>query len=337
VFVKKILITGAAGFIGYNLLKSIERLGFSLTCIDNFFHNHDFEMKVKRVEDFGFNYGVLENKKNQTIKNVSFHNFDLNDRDKLDLLFKENKFDVVINLAAQTGVRYSVTHPHSYVENNITAFLNVLECCKKNNVKNLIFSSSSSVYGMNDTLPYKEGDNTDLPASFYAVTKKTNELMAYAYSMACDLSYVALRFFTVYGPWCRTDMASYIFIKSIIENKEISLYNEGDMLRDFTYVDDVTESIIRVIDKMLETDIPIKRIINVGNSHPYTLNDFLSTIEFALGKKVKILFKPIQEGDIRATYAEVTALYDFVKFKPSTLLEDGVKKMVMWYRQFYGV
>jgi len=335
--VKKILITGAAGFIGYNLLKRIDKNEYAVTCVDNFSRNQDYDIKIKRVEDFGFNYNILAKDKKQNYKNVTFYNLDLIDYDTLNSLFKENQFDLVINLAAQTGVRYSVIHPYSYIENNITAFLNILECCKKNKIRNLIFSSSSSVYGMNAMMPYKENDNTDSPASFYAVTKKTNELMAYAYSMLCDLSYVGLRFFTVYGPWCRTDMASYIFIKSIVEDKTISLFNEGDMLRDFTYVDDITESIIRVMNKMLGNGAPIKKVLNVGNSHPYTLNDFLTAIELALDKKAKIIFKPLQEGDIKATYAEVTALYNFIKFKPSTPLEDGVKKMVSWYRQCYGV
>lgn len=332
---KKILITGAAGFVGYNLLKIIDRNEHDVTCVDNFSPNQDFELKIKRVEDFGFNYNILAKDKKQKCKNVTFYYFNLVDFETLSSLFKETQFDLVINLAAQTGVRYSVTHPHSYIENNITTFLNVLECCKKNNVKNLIFSSSSSVYGMNNKMPYTENENTDSPASFYAVTKKTNELMAFAYSKLYDLSYVGLRFFTVYGPWCRTDMASYIFIKSIIEGKEISLFNEGDMLRDFTYVDDVTESIIRVMNKMLGNGASIQKVLNVGNSNPYTLNDFLAAIELSLDKKAKIIYKPIQKGDIKATYADVTALYDFVEFKPSTLLEDGVKKMVLWYRQLY--
>lgn len=334
---KKILITGAAGFIGYNLLQRVDKNEFSVVCVDNFYQNQDYELKIKRVEDFGFNFDILTKEKKQNHNNVTFCHLDLIDYDTLNSVFKENQFDLVINLAAQTGVRNSVIHPHSYIENNITAFLNILECCKKNKIRNLIFSSSSSVYGMNAMMPYRENDNTDSPASFYAVTKKTNELMAYTYSTLCDLSYVGLRFFTVYGPWCRTDMASYIFIKSIIEDKTISLFNEGDMLRDFTYVNDITESIIRVMNKMLGNRTSIKKVLNIGNSHPYTLNDFLTAIELALDKKANIIFKPLQEGDIKATYAEVTALNNYIKFKPSTSLEDGVKKMVLWYRQCYGV
>lgn len=330
----KILITGAAGFIGFNLINKLLNTDVSIVCIDNFQQNHDFKIKVDRVESIGYNFQILKDKKEQVLGNSVFIYQDLKEQTQLDAIFKKHSFDVVIHLAAQTGVRYSVSHPQDYIDNNITTFKNILECCKNNNVRKLVFSSSSSVYGLNNKTPYKEKVNTDCPASFYAVTKKTNELMAYYYSTLYDISYVGLRFFTVYGPWCRTDMASGIFMKSIIAGEEINVFNDGDMARDFTYINDITECIEKVTKKIIQHKGTYRKLLNIGNNNSCSLNDFISAIENALGKKAKIKYQPLQQGDVKNTLADVSGLMKFINFKPATPLNDGVHQMVSWYKEY---
>jgi UDP-glucuronate 4-epimerase len=333
---KKILITGMAGFIGANLAGRMRDSGFTIVGIDQMAQNHDSMIRLHRLENLGIRMSGKNEETWSGQGNLSFTTLDLNDPDKLDHLFSRNGFDLVIHLAAQTGVRNSVSNPGLYVQNNITGFLNLLECCKNHQVKNLLYASSSSVYGINDRMPYTEIQSTDTPVSVYAVTKKTNELLAHTYSHLNSLSAIGLRFFTVYGPWCRTDMAAYIFMKSIMEGREINLFNDGDMHRDFTYVDDITESIARIVEKMFSgSSVHGFEIINVGNSHPYTLSEYLACIEKELGKKARIRYKPLQEGEIVATNADVNKLAEFIQFKPATSLEEGVRKMAEWFRNYY--
>jgi UDP-glucuronate 4-epimerase len=332
----KILVTGAAGFVGFQLMKSLQNGNDEITGLDNLSKNHDYIIKLNRLAQLGIRIGS-ENNASQQNGNIAFAHSDLLDKSTLAGLFDQYKFDLVIHLAAQTGVRHSVVDPQLYIDNNITAFNNLLECCRNHDVSRLIYASSSSVYGQNNIMPYRESDSTDAPVSIYAVTKKANELLAANYTWQNKMSCVGLRFFTVYGPWCRTDMAAYIFMKAITEEKEIFLFNDGDMLRDFTYVDDITQSIRLVKEKILMDDFacPSHEIYNVGNRHPATLSEYLSIIELEIGKRAIIKNKPLQLGEVKATYADVQKLEHFIDFKPGTDLKFGVKAMVAWFRDYY--
>jgi len=333
-----VLITGAAGFIGFHLSKVFLENAYTVFGMDNMQNDTEPYLKKERLACLGIDTRVLEYGKIVNKDGFYFLQCDLCDTEKLTEFFQSYHFDVVINLAAQTGVRNSVYNPEVYVKNNIIGFFNLLEVCKKFNFKKIIFASSSSVYGENSKMPYEEHFPTDNPLSVYAVTKKSNELMAQAYSSLFGLNIIGLRFFTVYGPWVRTDMASYIFMKSIFEGKPINLFNNGLSLRDFTFVDDVVKSIFLISQKMsrtLTSDCPLFNIYNVGNSHPVNLEKFLNFIETSLNKKGNIFNKPIQEGDVTATYACVDKLYDFIGFKPDTDIEKGVKIMVDWFTKFH--
>ncbi len=329
----KILITGAAGFIGYNLIESMIHGNDEIVGVDNLKKNHDYLIKLNRLKQLNIEHKELEINNLVKVGNFTFVKLDLLEKQKLESLFSKYKFDLVIHLAAQTGVRQSVSNPQEYFDNNITAFNNLLECCRNHSVLRLIYASSSSVYGMNKKMPYCESDSTDTPVSIYAVTKKTNELLAANYSLQNKMCCVGLRFFTVYGPWCRTDMAAYIFMKAITENKAISLFNEGDMLRDFTYVDDIVKSISLIKQKMFKDVLtfPYHEIFNVGNTNPATLSKYLSIIESELGKTAIKNYKPIQIGEVQATYSDIKKLEEFINFKPNTDLKEGVKKMVKWF------
>lgn len=330
------LITGAAGFIGFHLSSRLLEQGKSVVGIDNLNDYYDVNLKKTRLRKLEENPGF------------SFFKLDLVDRKGIEKLFSENKFDYVVNLAAQAGVRYSLTNPHAYIDSNIVGFLNILEGCRYNNVKHLLFASSSSVYGANTKMPFSVHHNVDHPVSLYAATKKSNELMAHTYSSLYKLPCTGLRFFTVYGPLGRPDMALFLFTKAIIENRPIDVFNLGKMKRDFTYIDDIVEGVVRLMhkvpvpDKCWNGDGPDPatsyapyRIYNIGNNNPVELMKFIEVLEDCLGRKAEKNLLPIQPGDVPATYADVDDLVNDVGFKPSTSIEEGVKKFVAWYLEYY--
>ncbi len=331
------LITGAAGFIGSYLSKRLLAQGKSVVGIDNLSDYYDVNLKKTRLRELEGDPGF------------AFYKLDLTDRGGVENLFSENKFDYVVNLAAQAGVRYSLTNPHAYIDSNIVGFLNILEGCRHNDVKHLVFASSSSVYGANTRMPFSVHHNVDHPVSLYAATKKSNELMAHTYSSLYKLPCTGIRFFTVYGPLGRPDMALFLFTRAILENKPIDVYNHGKMKRDFTYIDDIVEGVTRLIDKVPEpnpgwcsddpdsaTSYAPYRLYNIGNNNPVELTKFISVLENCLGKKAKKNLLPIQPGDVPETYADVNDLAEDVGFKPATPIEEGIKKFVEWYKEYYG-
>ncbi|MGR3172996.1 MAG: NAD-dependent epimerase [Candidatus Scalindua sp.] len=331
------LITGAAGFIGFHLSKRLLAQGKSVVGIDNLSDYYDVNLKKTRLRELEEN------------SEFTFYKLDLVDREGVENLFSENKFDYVVNLAAQAGVRYSLTNPHAYIDCNIVGFLNILEGCRHNDVKHLVFASSSSVYGANTNMPFSVHHNVDHPVSLYAATKKSNELMAHTYSSLYKLPCTGIRFFTVYGPLGRPDMALFLFTRAILENKPIDVFNHGKMKRDFTYIDDIVEGVVRLIDKVPEPDPDWNgdnpdsatsyapyRIYNIGNNNPVELMKFIEVLENCLGKKAKKNLLPIQPGDVPETYADVDDLAKDVGFKPATPIEEGIKKFVEWYREYYG-
>ena len=334
-----VLITGAAGFIGFHACNIFLENNYTVYALDNLQENPEPDLKNDRLSCLGINKNLIKYGKIVTIGNLNFIQCDLNDTHIFNNFFSTHHFDCIIHLAAQTGVRNSINNPDIYIKNNIIGFHNLLQACKNFNVHKLIFASSSSVYGENKKMPYFEDFPTDNPLSIYAVTKKSNELMAQAYCNLFGINAIGLRFFTVYGPWVRTDMASYIFMQSIAEKKPINLFNNGLSLRDYTYVDDVVKSIFLISQKITGTDAleyPLFNIYNVGNSHPVNLEKYLNCIELFLNKKAVIHNKPIQEGDVTATFACVDKLSDFIDFKPDTDIEKGVKKMVNWFTKFHN-
>ncbi len=350
----KILVTGTAGFIGYHLAKRLLDRDDEVVGLDNINDYYDLKVKYGRLKDCGIEgdeaieYGKLI--KSSKYDNYSFIKLNLEDREGIERLFKEQKFDRVCNLAAQAGVRYSLTNPHAYVDSNMVGFVNILEACRHNNIEHLAYASSSSVYGLNENMPFSTHDNVDHPISLYAASKKSNELMAHTYSHLFNLPTTGLRFFTVYGPWGRPDMALFLFTKAILEDKPIDVYNYGDMKRDFTYIDDIVEGVVRVIDNPPKgnknwsgknpdpssSKAPYK-IYNIGNNNPVKLLDFIEAIEKAIGKEAKKNMLPIQPGDVPATWADVSDLIEDLGYKPNTSIEDGVNSFVKWYREFYGV
>jgi len=334
----KILVTGAAGFIGSHLTLRLLARGDEVVGLDNLNDYYEVSLKEARL-------ARLTGK-----KGFSFVRMNLEDRADIEELFAKQKFDKVVNLAAQAGVRYSLENPHAYIESNIVGFTNILEGCRHNKVKHLAYASSSSVYGANETMPFSVHDNVDHPLSLYAASKKANELMAHTYSHLYGLPTTGLRFFTVYGPWGRPDMALFLFTKAILEGKPIDVFNHGKMRRDFTCVDDIVEGVIRVLDKTASSNLKWNgmspdpatskapwRVYNIGNSSPVELMDYIKAIEKALGMTAKKNFMPLQAGDVPATSADVQALIDDVGFKPDTNVEDGVKRFVNWYREYYQV
>ncbi len=350
---KKILITGTAGFIGYHLAKKLIERGDEVTGLDNINDYYDVRIKHGRLEDTGIETADIEyNKVLESTKypNYRFVKLDLKDKENIDRLFKEEKFDMVCNLAAQAGVRYSLINPNAYIDANIVGFANILEACRHNEVKHLSYASSSSVYGMNESMPFSTSDNVDHPVSLYAASKKSNELMAHCYSHLYGLPTTGLRFFTVYGPWGRPDMALFLFTKAILEDKPIDVFNFGNMKRDFTYIDDIVEGVIRVTDNPPKgnenwsgqnpdpacSKAPYK-VYNIGNSSPVLLMDFIEAIEKALGKKAEKNMMPIQPGDVPATWADVTDLKRDVGYKPDTPIQEGINRFVEWYRDFYNI
>lgn len=334
---EKVLVTGAAGFIGFHLSKRLVERGEQVVGIDNLNDYYDVNLKKARLAQ-------LEGRSGFRFVKIS-----LEDREALLGLFKEERFDKVVNLAAQAGVRYSLINPYAYIDANIVGFMNILEGCRHNNVRHLVFASSSSVYGANTKMPFSVHDNVDHPVSLYAATKKANELMAHTYSYLYKLLCTGLRFFTVYGPWGRPDMALFLFTKAIIEDRPIDVYNFGKMQRDFTYIDDIVEGIIRVTDRIAApnpawsgdapdpgTSSAPYKIYNIGNNNPVELMKFIEVLEDVLGKKAKKNLLPLQQGDVPATYADVDDLMKDVGFKPDTSVEVGIKRFVGWYRGYYG-
>jgi UDP-glucuronate 4-epimerase len=332
-----VLVTGAAGFIGYHLSKRLLGNGCRVTGIDNLNSYYDVALKTARLE------------KLKAFKKFSFLKEDISNKEGVEKVFENTRFDVVVNLAAQAGVRYSLKNPHAYIDANIVGFINLLECCKKNQIKHLVFASSSSVYGANTKMPFSVHHNVDHPVSLYAASKKANELMAHTYSHLYGLSCTGLRFFTVYGPWGRPDMALFLFTKAILEEKPIKVFNHGKMQRDFTYIDDIIEGVVRVMGRFPEpnpnwsSDYPDPgtsytpyKIYNIGNNQPVELLNFIDVIENALGKAAKKEYLDLQPGDVVATYADVDDLIKDVGFKPNTPIEIGIQRFVEWFKSYYG-
>ena len=334
----KILVTGAAGFIGMHTSERLLARGDEVVGLDNLNDYYDPTLKEARLARLTPNKGFR------------FVKMDVADRAGIERLFAEEKFDRVIHLAAQAGVRYSLQNPHAYVDSNLVGFINILEGCRHNKVQHLTYASSSSVYGGNTKMPFSEHDSVDHPVSLYAATKKANELMAHTYSHLYGLPTTGLRFFTVYGPWGRPDMALFLFTKAILEGRAIDVFNHGKMKRDFTFIDDIVEGVIRTMDHVAEADpgfnpdqpdpgrsnVPF-RVFNIGNHDPVELMAFIAAIEKSLGKTAEKNFLPLQDGDVPATYADTSELNAWTGFAPATSVEEGVGRFVQWYRGYYGV
>lgn len=340
----KVLVTGAAGFIGYHLSKLLTKNGYQVVGIDNINDYYDQNLKYARLADLGIEKSKIGDN-NRVHGDITFIKLDLKDKEHIIQLFKEEKFDFVVNLAAQAGVRYSIENPQTYIDNNITGFLNILEGCRNYPVKHLVYASSSSVYGLSEEIPFSVDSHTDHPMAIYAASKKANEMMAHSYSHLFGIPSTGLRFFTVYGPMGRPDMALYLFTKAIVDDKEFDVYNHGNMSRDFTYVADIVESIKRLIPLAPQKNNPNfdpkkpkpssstapYQIFNIGNNSPVQLMDFVRGVEKALNKKGKINLKPIQPGDVPATYADVQSLFDYIDFKPATPIQEGIDAFVAKY------
>lgn len=332
----KILVTGGAGFIGFHLSRQLLENGSRVVAIDNLNDYYDVQLKQDRLKEL------------EKYPDFKFIKLDLADRQGMEALFAEEKFDQVVNLAAQAGVRYSLKNPHAYVDSNIVGFANVLEGCRHNGVKHLVFASSSSVYGANTKMPFSVQDNVDHPVSLYAASKKANELMAHSYAHLYGIPCTGLRFFTVYGPWGRPDMAYFLFTKAILEGKPINVFNNGEMMRDFTYIDDIVKAVVKIIDKPATPDpdwngddpdpsgsyAPFK-VYNIGNNQPVKLMDFIETLESVIGKKAHKNFMPMQDGDVKATFADIDQLTADFGFRPSTNLKEGIGVFYDWYSKYY--
>ncbi len=337
----KILITGAAGFIGSALAERLTARGDEVLGLDNLNDYYDPRLKVARLRRGGieaptgeFTYG--EEIQSRHYPNLRFMRLNLHDQEAMNALFERERFDKVINLAAQAGVRYSLTNPMAYVESNLVGFSVVLECCRRHGVKQLVFASSSSVYGTNDVVPYREDAITDTPVSLYAASKKANELMAHSYAKLYGIQTIGLRYFTVYGPWGRPDMAPVLFTHAILNGEPLKIFNEGNLSRDFTYIDDIVEGTLRTIDHTLTSEecqggVP-HRIYNIGSSRPVKLMDFIRCLEDSLGREACKTYLPMQPGDVYQTYADTTRLQQAVGYKPTTPLADGICRFAEWYQ-----
>lgn len=349
----KILVTGAAGFIGAAVARRLSERGDEVVGLDNINSYYDVSLKYGRLVELGIREEDVEWGRfaaSAVYPGLSFVRMNLEDRESMRALFEDVGFDAVVSLGAQAGVRYSIDNPQAYIESNIDGFINVLEGCRRSKVGHLVYASSSSVYGLNGRVPFSEHDSIAHPVSLYAATKKSNELMAHAYSHLYSLPVTGLRFFTVYGPWGRPDMSPFLFADAILKGRPIKVFNGGDMLRDFTYIDDIVEGVVRVIDRIpsgnpgwcpenpdpADSSAPY-RIYNIGNSSPVKLMDFISAIERACGVEAEKIYLPMQPGDIYQTNADTSALERDTGFKPATPLEEGIGKTVEWFRRFYGL
>lgn len=341
----KILVTGAAGFIGFHVSKKLIEQGHVVVGLDNINAYYDIGIKYGRLNELGIDKGQAEkfnalSKSKNYPEDFKFVRMHLEDRDALPALFNSEKFDAVCNLAAQAGVRYSLENPEAYIDSNIVGFLNILECCRHHNIKHLVYASSSSVYGLNKKIPFETTDNVDHPISLYAATKKSNELMAHTYSHLYGFPTTGLRFFTVYGPWGRPDMAMFLFTDAMINDKPIKVFNNGNMERDFTYIDDIVEGVVRIINKSTEERIANKtlyKLYNIGNNKSVKLLDFIAAIEKSLGVKAKKEMLPMQAGDVSRTWANVDDLVRDYDYSPNTSIEMGVKSFVQWYKEYFDI
>ena len=348
---RKLLVTGTAGFIGYHLSKRLLDDGFEVIGLDIINDYYDVSLKYARLHELGIEKDEIDHGKLIISKKYPLHSFikiALEDKEGIFRLFQEEKFDTVIHLAAQAGVRYSLENPWAYIESNITGHLNILEACRHNPVEHLVFASSSSVYGANEKMPLSVSDNVDHPISLYAATKKADELMSHVYSHLFDVPATGLRFFTVYGPWGRPDMALFKFTKAILADKPVEIYNYGNMVRDFTYVDDIVEGIVRIAQKPPvanpgwdkshpdpSTSFARYRIANIGNSSPVNLEEFIDAIEDELGIKARREYLPMQPGDVPRTFADVTSLEEEIDYRPATSITKGIHEFINWYKRFY--
>ncbi len=339
----KILVTGNAGFIGFHTAMALLHRGDDVVGLDNVNAYYDVKLKESRL-------ALLQQESEKSSGSYHFYRANLSDKSQVDRCFTEHRFDRVIHLAAQAGVRHSLEHPHDYVESNIVGFTNILEACRHHDIPHLTYASTSSVYGANTTMPFSEHHGVNHPLQFYAATKRANELMAHAYSNLFSLPTTGLRFFTVYGPWGRPDMALFLFTKNILANKPIQLFNHGNHTRDFTFVSDIVEGVIRVSDKIATPDAQWNsyapdpatssapfRIYNIGNNTPVLLADYVEALEEALGKKALKEYLPLQAGDVPDTFADVTLLENTTNYKPSTSVREGVQKFVSWYREYFNI
>ena len=335
----KILVTGAAGFIGFHTCLKLVKQGHEVYGIDNINDYYEPKLKFDRLNELGLNQAESKLFKKEVqsrkFKNLRFSRIDLIDDESIDVLFRKEQFEVVCNLAAQAGVRYSLENPKAYINSNISGFLNILEGCRNHRVKHLVYASSSSVYGENKKVPFETKDNVDHPISLYAATKKSNELMAHSYGHLYGFKTTGLRFFTVYGPWGRPDMAYYLFAEAISNNKPIKVFNNGQMERDFTYIDDIVNGVTKIIEKNIDSRAHYK-IYNIGNNKTESLQDFINTIEIAMGKKAIKEMYPMQQGDVHRTWANVDPLINDFDYKSNTTIKDGVKEFVKWYKIFYN-
>lgn len=349
----KILVTGAAGFIGSYVVKRLVERGDEVVGMDNINDYYDVELKYGRLRECGVakeEIGWYKLVQSWKWANYRFVRMNLEDTQAMQMLFANERFDRDCHLAAQAGVRYSITNPQAYIESNIDGFFNVLECCRWNRVEHLVYASSSSVYGLNGKVPFSEKDSIAHPVSLYAASKKSNELMAHAYSHLYGIPVTGLRFFTVYGPWGRPDMSPFLFTDAILHNRSIKVFNHGDMLRDFTYIDDIAEGVVRCIDQVAQPDAAWEaespdpsrspaayRIYNIGNSAPVRLMDFIAVIEKACGKEAVKEFLPMQPGDVYQTYADITVLQEELGYKPLKDIREGVKETVKWFKEYYNL
>lgn len=333
-----ILVTGAAGFIGFHTIKSILSEANIVVGIDSINDYYDVNLKLSRLGETGITPAAAAGTnltRSDKYPNYYFQKLDITNIAELKLLFERYKFNRVIHLAAQPGVRYSLENPHAYIQANLVGFMNILECCRLYNAEHLVYASSSSVYGMNTKTPFNEDDRVDYPVSLYAATKKSNELMAHTYSHLYQLSTTGIRFFTVYGPWGRPDMAPMLFADSIYSGKEIKVFNGGDLHRDFTYIDDIVKGVTKIVFNIpsKNDDVPFYRIFNIGNSTPVNLMEFIRCLEDEIGIKANLTMYPMQPGDVKITFADVTRLQKKVGYKPTTNLREGITEFVAWYKK----
>ena len=338
----KILVTGAAGFIGFHVSKILLSKGHEVVGLDNINDYYDVNLKFARLNELGIDKNDAS-KFNSLCKSktsdFTFVRMNLEDREELPKLFKSEKFDIVCNLAAQAGVRYSIENPETYIDSNLVGFLNILECCRHNNIKHLVYASSSSVYGLNKKIPFSTEDNVDHPISLYAATKKSNELMAHTYSHLFKIPTTGLRFFTVYGPWGRPDMAMFLFTDAIVNDRPIKVFNHGNMERDFTYIDDIVEGVVRIIEKSPSKRIDnnqFYKVYNIGNNNSVKLIDFIKEIEINLDKVAMKQMLPMQPGDVEQTWANVDELIKDYDYRPNTSIKDGVKSFIDWFKNYYN-
>jgi UDP-glucuronate 4-epimerase len=336
----KILVTGAAGFIGFHTCLQLVNLGHEVYGLDNINDYYSPKLKFDRLNELGLNEAESKLFKNETksnkFKSLRFSRIDLIDYESIDDLFRREQFEVVCNLAAQAGVRYSIENPKSYIDSNITGFLNILEGCRNHNVKHLVYASSSSVYGENKNIPFGTTDRVDHPISLYAATKKSNELMAHTYGHLFGFKTTGLRFFTVYGPWGRPDMAYYLFTEAISKNKPIKVFNNGKMQRDFTYIDDIVNGVTRIIEKNIDSR-ELYKIYNIGNNKTESLRDFITTIEKAMGKEAIKEMYPMQQGDVEKTFADIDDLIADYSYRPKTSISVGVENFIKWFKKYYQI